>query len=186
MRTRDTSIPGVLVLEPRVFGDPRGFFVETWQRERYAGLGLPREFVQDNLASSERGVLRGLHVQHPHPQGKLVQVISGEVFDVAVDIRRGSPWFGKWVGVRLSGGNRHQLWVPAGFAHGYCVLSEQAVFAYKCTDFYHPEAELTLLWNDPALGIDWPLAGEPVLSDKDRAGLPLGAVDPDRLPPYGP
>jgi len=180
----ESAIPGVLIIEPQVFGDHRGFFMECWHRERYAEQDIPREFVQDNMASSGRGVLRGLHVQHPYSQGKLVQVIQGDVFDVAVDIRRGSPWFGRWAGVRLSGENRRQFWVPAGFAHGYCVLSEQAVFSYKCTDFYHPENEFSVLWNDPAIGIDWPLEGEPMLSDKDRAASLLQDIDPERLPPY--
>ena len=186
MKVVESGIPGVLIIEPKVFGDHRGFFMETWQRERYGESGIPREFVQDNMASSGRGVLRGLHVQHPHAQGKLVQVIHGEVFDVAVDIRRGSPTFGQWAGVCLSGENRRQFWMPAGFAHGYCVLSGQAVFSYKCTDFYHPETEFSVLWNDPAIGIDWPLEDEPLLSDKDRAALPLNEIDPGRLPPYEP
>lgn len=184
MKVVESAIPGVLVIEPRVFGDQRGFFLETWQRERYGSYGVALEFVQDNMAASSRGVLRGLHVQHPHAQGKLVQVIHGEVFDVAVDIRRGSPWFGRWTGVRLSGGNRRQFWVPAGFAHGYCVLSDEAVFSYKCTEFYHPENEFSILWNDPAIGIDWPLAGAPQLSDKDRGASTLDEIDPLRLPTY--
>jgi dTDP-4-dehydrorhamnose 3,5-epimerase len=184
MNCLETAIPGVLIIEPKVFGDARGFFLETWQRDRYAALGLPGTFVQDNLASSGRGVLRGLHLQHPHAQGKLVQVLSGEVFDVAVDVRRGSPWFGRWVGERLSGAGKRQFWVPPGFAHGYCVLSETAVFAYKCDDFYHPEHELSVLWNDPDIGIDWPLDGAPVLSEKDRNGQPLATIDPARLPDY--
>jgi len=184
MKVTETEIPGLLVIEPKVHGDARGFFVETWQRERYAEIGMPREFVQDNMSSSGKGVLRGLHLQHPHAQGKLVQVLEGEVFDVAVDVRRGSPWFGQWVGVRLDGKRRNQFWVPAGFAHGYCVLSDMAVFSYKCTDFYHPESELSVLWNDPAIGIDWPLDEEPQLSQKDRAGLLLNDIEPGRLPAY--
>ena len=186
MKVVESRIPGVLVIEPRVFGDERGFFLESWQRERYAAHGIPGEFVQDNMASSRRGVLRGLHVQHPYAQGKLVQVIQGDVFDVAVDIRRGSPWFGRWVGVRLGGDNKRQFWVPPGFAHGYCVLSDEAVFAYKCTELYHPEAELSVLWNDPGIGIDWPLDGEPILSRKDQEARRLDAIDPQRLPPYEP
>jgi dTDP-4-dehydrorhamnose 3,5-epimerase len=184
MKVEETGIPGVLLLQPRVFGDARGFFMELWQRDRYAALGLPAELVQDNLASSARGVLRGLHLQYPHAQGKLVQVISGSVFDVAVDMRRGSPWFGRWAGAHLSGENRHQLWIPPGFAHGYCVLSDVAVFCYKCSDFYHSEHELSVLWSDPQIGIDWPVEGEPVLSAKDRAGLPLADVPAEKLPLY--
>lgn len=184
MKVTETQIPEVLVIEPKVFGDERGFFLETWQRERYAEHRITREFVQDNMASSRGGVLRGLHVQHPHAQGKLVQVLTGEVFDVAVDIRRGSPWFGKWAGVRLSGENRRQLWVPPGFAHGYCVLSDDAVFAYKCTDFYHPENEFSVQWNDPTIAIDWPLDREPILSDKDRNAQPLSCIALDRLPKF--
>ncbi len=179
-----TKIPGVMIIEPKVFGDERGFFMETWVRERYAQAGLPRDFVQDNMASSRHGVLRGLHVQHPHAQGKLVQVVSGEVFDVAVDIRRGSPTFAEWVGVRLSGANKRQFWLPPGFAHGYVVLSEEAVFSYKCTDFYHPENEFSVLWDDPQIGIDWPLENAPILSEKDRLAQPLNRIDPERLPPY--
>ncbi len=186
MKVQAMEIPGVLLFEPRVFGDERGFFMETWQRQRYAEHGVPEGLVQDNLALSRRGVLRGLHVQHPNAQGKLVQVLRGEVFDVAVDIRRGSPTFGRWAGVRLSGENRRQFWVPAGFAHGYCVLSDEALFAYKCSDYYHPENEFSVLWNDPAIGIDWPLAGDPLLSDKDRGAALLSDIDPDRLPPYEP
>jgi len=186
MKVIETAIPGVLLIQPRVFGDPRGFFMESWQRERYAAHGLPAEFVQDNLAASGRGVLRGLHLQHPYAQGKLVQVIQGEVFDVAVDLRHGSPWFGRWVGVHLSGANRQQFWMPPGFAHGYCVLSDEAVFCYKCTELYHPEHELTVLWNDPQIAIDWPLDDAPLLSTKNRAALPLAHIDPQRLPAYVP
>jgi dTDP-4-dehydrorhamnose 3,5-epimerase len=185
MKVTKTEIPGVLVIEPEVFGDARGFFLESWQQSRYAQQGMPERFVQDNLASSRRGVLRGLHLQHPYAQGKLVQVISGEVFDVAVDVRRGSPWIGRWVGVRLSGENKRQFWVPPGFAHGYYVLSEEAIFSYKCNELYHLETELSVLWSDPQIGIDWPLEGEPVLSDKDRAASSLAEIDPERLPEYG-
>lgn len=183
MKRIETAIPGVLILEPRVFGDERGFFMETWQQRRYAELGLP-QMVQDNLASSRRGVLRGLHVQHPHTQGKLVQVLRGEVFDVAVDIRRGSPWYGRWVGVTLSGERHRQFWIPQGFAHGYCVVSDDALFAYKCSDYYHPETELAVRWDDPDLGIDWPLAGPPQLSQKDREAERLVEIAPERLPVY--
>jgi len=184
MKVQETAIPGVLIIEPKVFGDQRGFFMETWQGERYAGHGVPERLVQDNMALSRHGVLRGLHAQYPHPQGKLVQVMRGEVFDVAVDIRLGSPWFGQWVGARLSGENKRQFWVPAGFAHGYCVLSDEALFTYKCSDFYHPEHELSVLWNDPAIGIDWPLDSTPLLSEKDREAAPLAGIDPQRLPSY--
>ncbi len=184
MRVVESDLPGVLVIEPKVFRDQRGFFLETWQRERYGSHGIPREFVQDNMASSSKGVLRGLHVQYPCAQGKLVQVIHGDVFDVAVDIRHGSPWFGRWTGVRLSGENRRQFWVPAGFAHGYYVLNGEAVFSYKCTELYHPENEFSVLWNDLSIGIDWPLDGAPRLSDKDRSALALQEIDPRRLPPY--
>jgi dTDP-4-dehydrorhamnose 3,5-epimerase len=180
----ETEIPGVLIIEPKVFGDARGWFMESWQVERYADLGIPSRMVQDNQAYSRRGILRGLHVQCPYPQGKLVQVLSGEVYDVAVDIRRGSPWFGRWVGATLSGENRRQLWVPAGFAHGYLVTGADALFTYKCTDLYHPETEVSLSWNDPDIGVAWPLDGEPLLSDKDRNGALLRDIPTDRLPPY--
>ena len=181
MNLIETEIPGVLLIEPKVFGDERGWFMETWQQARYADAGIGNRFVQDNLAYSRKGVLRGLHVQNPYGQGKLVQVLSGEVFDVAVDIRRGSPHFGKWVGVHLSGDNRRQFYVPEGFAHGYYVLSEQALFAYKCTDLYHPEAQFSLRWDDPALGIDWPLDGQPELADKDRDAPLLSQLAAERL-----
>ena len=184
MKSIKTEIPGVLLIEPAVFGDDRGWFVETWQQERYAEQGMPSSFVQDNQAFSQRGVLRGLHLQYPHGQGKLVQVISGEVFDVAVDVRRGSPYFGRWVGVTLSDKNRHQFYVPEGFAHGYCVISDEALFSYKCTDNYHPETQLAIRWDDPELAIEWPLDGDPILSDKDQDAPSLRDVPADRLPPY--
>lgn len=184
MNILQTDIPGVLIIEPKVFGDDRGFFLETWERERYAAQGVPRDFVQDNMAKSRKGVLRGLHIQHPHAQGKLVQVLQGEVFDVAVDVRRGSPTFGRWEGARLSGVNRRQFWVPAGFAHGYYVLSDEALFSYKCTDFYHPENEFSIRWDDPAIGIDWPLDAAPLLSAKDAAADSLDSLDQERLPIY--
>ncbi len=184
MRVVPTEIPGVLVVEPRVFGDRRGYFLETFQARRYAEAGIAGPFVQDNLSFSQQGVLRGLHYQHPRPQGKLVWVLQGEVFDVAVDIRRGSPTFGRWVGVRLSAENKRQLWIPPGFAHGFCVVSETALFTYKCTDYYAPEAEGTIRWDDPDLGIGWPVAG-PALSAKDAAAPRLREVPPERLPPYG-
>jgi dTDP-4-dehydrorhamnose 3,5-epimerase len=179
-----TSIPEVLIVEPKVFGDARGFFLESWHQERYAIHGIPAGLVQDNLAYSRRGVLRGLHMQHPHSQGKLVQVVQGEVFDVAVDVRRRSPWFGRWVGVYLSGENKRQLWVPEGFAHGYYVTGEEALFSYKCSDYYRPETELCVRWDDPEVAIEWPLDGEPALSHKDISGLLLGEVPVDRLPVY--
>ncbi|MDP9457237.1 MAG: dTDP-4-dehydrorhamnose 3,5-epimerase [Actinomycetota bacterium] len=181
MNVRETDLPGVLVVEPDVFGDERGFFLETWNRARYEAAGLPSDFVQDNLSFSSRGVLRGLHFQNPHPQGKLVYVLQGEVFDVAVDIRVGSPTFGRWVGVSLSAENKRQLWVPEGFAHGFVVTSEKALFSYKCTDFYYREAEAGVLWNDPDIGIDWPIAN-PTLSDKDLAAPRL--TGNETLPAY--
>ena len=177
MRVVPTAIPEVLVVEPRVFGDPRGFFFESWNRRALRDAGLDVDFVQDNHSRSARGVLRGLHYQIRHPQGKLVRVVAGEVFDVAVDLRRGSPTLGRHVAVTLSEENRRMLWVPPGFAHGFLVLSEDAEFLYKTTDYWFPEHERTLLWNDPALAIDWPLAGPPVLAAKDAAGTPLAGAD---------
>jgi dTDP-4-dehydrorhamnose 3,5-epimerase len=185
MKILETSLPGPLIIEPEVFGDARGYFLETWQQARYAEVGLPARFVQDNLSRSGRGVLRGLHFQNPNPQGKLVYALQGEVFDVAVDIRLGSLTFGRWVSVILSEDNKRQLYVPPGFAHGFCVTSETALFAYKCTDFYNPTAEGSVLWNDPAIGIDWPIE-VPELSSKDRAGLPLAEFPRERLPRYEP
>lgn len=164
------ELPGLLVFEPRVFGDARGFFFEAWNRRRYAEAGIEEEFVQDNLSFSRHGILRGLHFQNPNAQGKLVQVLQGEVFDVAVDLRRSSPTFGRWETVVLSEGNRRQFYVPPGFAHGFVVTSATALFHYKCTADYSPRDERTLLWNDPDLGIPWPVDA-PVLSDKDRVGL---------------
>jgi dTDP-4-dehydrorhamnose 3,5-epimerase len=172
-----TSIPDVLVVEPRVFGDARGFFMESWNARALAESGIDATFVQDNHSRSRGGVLRGLHYQIEHAQGKLVRVVAGEVFDVAVDMRRSSPTFGHWVGVALSEQNKRMLWVPAGFAHGFLVRSESADFLYKTTDYYHPEHERTLLWNDPAVGIDWPLDGEPVLAAKDAAGARLADAE---------
>jgi dTDP-4-dehydrorhamnose 3,5-epimerase len=173
-----TAIPGVLVIEPRVFGDARGFFFESWNRRAFAeALGRDVEFVQDNHSASERNVLRGLHYQVRQAQGKLVRVVAGEVYDVAVDLRRSSPTFGKWVGERLSADNHRMMWVPPGLAHGFLVLSERAEFLYKTTDYYAPEHERSLLWNDPALGIDWPLAGAPLLKPKDASGTPLAQAE---------
>jgi dTDP-4-dehydrorhamnose 3,5-epimerase len=161
----------VIIVEPEVFGDERGFFMETWQREIFARNGIDFNFVQDNHSLSGKGILRGLHYQIERPQGKLVRVISGEVFDVAVDIRKNSPTFGKWVGEILSEANRRMLWVPPGFAHGFYVTGDHAEFVYKCTDFYAPEHERCIIWNDPEIAVAWPLDGvEPVLSKKDRQG----------------
>ncbi len=185
MKITETKIPDVLIVEPIVHGDERGWFSERWEAKRYAAAGISVPFVQDNMAKSGKGILRGLHVQHPHPQGKLVQVIRGSVFDVAVDIRAGSPTFGQWVGVELSGTNMRQCWVPAGFAHGYLVTSDEAVFSYKCTDTYHPETEFSIVWNDPDIGIQWPLDGRPILSDKDATAPLLHEIDQSRLPEYG-
>lgn len=169
-----TSLPDVLVLQPKVYGDPRGFFFESFNaREFQAAIGLERSFVQDNQSCSVQGVLRGLHYQIQHPQGKLVRVIQGEAFDVVVDIRRNSCNFGKWTGVTLSAENKNQLWVPEGFAHGFLVTSETAEVNYKVTDYWYPECERALLWNDPALGIQWPLSGTPVLAAKDANGKRL-------------
>ncbi len=172
-----TEIPDVIVVEPRVFRDPRGFFKETFQRSRYAEAGVHGDFVQDNISRSRRGTLRGLHFQLQHAQAKLVQAVTGRIFDVAVDVRRKSPTFGRWVGMELSDENHRQMYIPVGFAHGFCVLSETADLFYKCTDFYYPEHERTLLWNDPDVGIRWPLETEPVLSDKDHAGKCLAELE---------
>ena len=166
-----TGLAGVITIVPKVFTDGRGFFMETWQARRFRDAGIDTEFVQDNFSHSSKGTLRGLHYQLEQSQGKLVRVVSGEVFDVAVDLRKSSPGFGKWVGVILSAENKHQLWVPPGFGHGFLVLSEMAEFEYKCTDYYAPEFERSLRWDDPDIGIEWPLAvGEQLLlSDKDAA-----------------
>ena len=178
MKSIPTAIPDVLVIEPAVFGDARGFFYESWNQRAFdAAVGREVRFVQDNHSASARGVLRGLHYQLKSTQGKLVRVTEGEVYDVAVDLRRSSPTFGKWVGERLSAENKRMFWVPEGFAHGFVVLSERAQFLYKATDFYSPEHERTLLWNDPALGIDWQFAGEPLLKAKDAAGSPLAQAE---------
>ncbi|KIE19455.1 dTDP-4-dehydrorhamnose 3,5-epimerase [Vibrio sinaloensis] len=169
MKVIDTAIPDVKIIEPTVFGDERGFFMETWNQQRFEELVTKRKtpFVQDNHSKSRQGILRGLHYQTENTQGKLVRVISGEVFDVAVDIRKGSETFGQWVGVYLSAENRRQLWVPEGFAHGFYVTSEEAEFVYKCTDYYNPKAEQSIIWNDPNIGIEWPIKIEPSLSEKD-------------------
>ena len=178
MNVIETGIPGLLVLEPKVFGDARGFFMESFNARTFAELtGVKAEFVQDNHSRSGRGVLRGLHYQVQQPQGKLVRVAQGRVFDVAVDLRRSSPTFGKWYGVELSGENHRQFWVPAGFAHGFYVLSDSADFLYKTTDYYAPQHERSLAWNDATVGVQWPLDGEPQLSAKDLAGKPLGECE---------
>jgi dTDP-4-dehydrorhamnose 3,5-epimerase len=184
MKVTELSLPGVLLVEPKVHGDARGFFVELFHEGRYREHGIVDPFLQDNLSLSRRGVLRGLHFQNPTPQGKLVSVLSGEVFDVAVDVRVGSPTFGKWTAAILSETNKHQLWVPGGFAHGFVVLSEQALFAYKCTNLYRPEAEHVVLWSDPAIGIEWPLKEPPSLSARDEKALPLHEIAHDKLPVY--
>lgn len=175
MKIIDTDIADVKIIEPAVFGDERGFFMETWQQKKFEELVCPRQFVQDNHSKSSKGILRGLHYQTENTQGKLVRVVSGEVFDVAVDMRQASPTFGKWVGVHLSAENKRQLWVPEGFAHGFYVVSDSAEFVYKCTDYYNPNAEHSLLWNDEVVGINWPLTGneEPLLSAKDKQGIPF-------------
>ena len=185
MKITATRLPGVLIIEPDVFGDDRGSFMETYHQARYEELGIKARFVQDNLSYSRRGVLRGLHYQYPHSQGKLVYVLKGEVFDVAVDVRVGSPHYGQWVGVTLSEKNKRQFFIPEGFAHGFVVVSDEALFAYKCTDFYHPEAEGGIIWNDPDLGIEWPEMN-PVLSSKDASYPRLCQIDPERLPVYTP
>lgn len=174
------DLAGLLILEPKVFGDARGFFMETWNQRRYAEAGLAGAFVQDNVSLSRRGALRGLHYQNPGAQGKLVSVLQGEVFDVAVDLRRSSPTFGKWHGLTLSGENKKQFFIPPGFAHGFVVLSETALFHYKCTEYYLPVNEITLRWNDPAVGVEWPIK-EPTLSDKDAKGLLLKEIPATRL-----
>jgi dTDP-4-dehydrorhamnose 3,5-epimerase len=180
MNVTRCDLQGLLVIEPKVFGDARGFFIETWNRRRYREAGLDADFVQDNLSFSRRGILRGLHLQNPNPQGKLLQVLQGEVFDVAVDVRRGSGTFGKWHGLVLSAENKRQFYIPPGFAHGFAVLSETALFHYKCTEFYSPKDELAIRWDDPDIGIKWPLE-EPVLSERDAKALLLRDVPADRL-----
>ena len=183
MKVLKPEIPGLLVIEPDVFGDQRGFFMETWNVKRYKDVGIDVDFVQDNLSYSHYGVLRGLHYQQPHAQGKMVYVLQGRVYDVAVDIRVGSPSFGQWYGVELSAENKRQFYIPEGFAHGFCVLSETALFAYKCTDFYSPQTEGGIAWDDPDLDIDWPLK-EPVLSDKDKKYPMLKSVELNTLPQW--
>ena len=183
MKIIETKLPGAVVIEPAVFGDARGFFFETWNAERFGQHGLPTSFVQSNVSSSAKGVLRGLHYQWPRPQGKLVSVLRGEVLDVTVDIRRGSPTFGQWQGVILSEENKRQFWIPEGFAHGFAVLSDSAVFSYLCTDVYVKEADASVRWNDPAIGVDWQI-DEPLLSEKDTHAPLLDKIPEERLPVF--
>jgi dTDP-4-dehydrorhamnose 3,5-epimerase len=180
MIIEETPLPGLLLEKPDVFGDERGYFQESWNLRRYTEAGLDRHFVQDNLSFSRKGILRGLHFQNPHAQGKLVYALRGEVFDVAVDVRADSPTFGQWYGVTLSEDNHLQLFVPEGFAHGFCVTSETALFAYKCTDFYRPELEFSIRWDDPEIGIDWPVEN-PTLSKKDQSAGRLSDFARDAL-----
>jgi len=177
MKVNPTQVAGALIVEPDVFGDERGFFLESFNERTMREIGIDAHFVQDNHSRSQRNVLRGLHYQIHQPQGKLVRVVRGTVFDVAVDIRRGSSTFGKWVGIELSAENKRIFWMPPGMAHGFVVLSDSADFVYKATDYYAPEFERTILWNDPDLGIEWPRIGEPILSSKDAAGLTLREVE---------
>lgn len=183
MNIVETDLPGVLIISPSVFGDARGFFMESYNERRYREAGIPNHFVQDNLSFSGYGVLRGLHFQNPRAQGKLVCVLRGEVFDVAVDIRVGSPTFGRWAGVTLSAENKRQVWVPPDFAHGFVTTSDDALFYYKCTDYYSPECDGVILWNDPEIGIEWPIK-VPTLSDKDRGAPVLGDMPEHALPHY--
>ena len=183
MNIRETKLPGVLVLEPDVFSDERGCFLETWNSKRYLDAGIKDSFVQDNVSFSKRGVLRGLHFQYPQSQAKLVQVLSGEVVDIAVDIRRDSPTFGQWISEVISEANHRQIYIPSGFAHGYCVISDTAIFLYKCTDFYNPASEGGIIWNDPDIGIDWPVE-EPVLSAKDASFPRLRDIHGEKLPQW--
>lgn len=177
MKVIETSLPDVLLLEPKVFGDARGFFMESYNRRTMAEAGITEDFVQDNYSRSSKGVLRGLHYQIKQAQGKLVRVLAGEVYDVAVDMRRSSPHFGRWTGMRLSAENKLMAWIPPGFAHGFYVMSEYAEFLYKTTEYFAPEHDRCLLWNDPTLAIDWPLDGEPILSDKDKNGRLFGEAE---------
>jgi dTDP-4-dehydrorhamnose 3,5-epimerase len=183
MKATPTALPEVLLIEPRVFSDARGSFFESFSAARYADAGIPGPFVQDNVSVSHRGVLRGMHLQHPNAQGKLLHVLEGEVFDVAVDVRVGSPTFGRWVGEYLSAENRRQLYVPPGFAHGFLVTADRAIFAYKCSEYYQPAAERSLRWDDPSIGIAWP-SREVVLAEKDRAAPALEEIPRELLPAY--
>ncbi len=177
MKLIPTAIPEVVLLEPKVFGDDRGFFFESWNKRTFTELGITADFVQDNHSKSQKNVLRGLHYQIENAQGKLVRVTAGEVYDVAVDLRRSSPTFGQWVGFTLSAADKRMAWIPPGFAHGFCVTSESAEFLYKTTDYWSPAHERTLLWNDPQLAIPWPLSGEPLLAAKDATGTPLAEAE---------
>jgi dTDP-4-dehydrorhamnose 3,5-epimerase len=181
MKITQTSLDGVLLIEPRVFGDDRGFFLESYNQVKLAQAGISERFVQDNHSYSARNVIRGLHYQITRPQGKLIRVVVGEIFDVALDLRRGSDTFGQWYGATLSGENKRTLWIPAGFAHGFSVLSEGAHVLYKATDFYDPPSERTIFWNDPALKIDWQLRGDPIVSAKDALGVPLNQAETFQL-----
>lgn len=183
MQITPTDLPGVILIEPRVFGDQRGFFMETYHQLHYHEVGVAQRFVQDNHSRSRQGVLRGLHYQLIQPQGKLVWTARGSVFDVAVDIRRGSPTFGQWVGFILDDVDHRQMYIPPGFAHGFCVLSDEADFFYKCTDYYHPRSEQGILWNDPDIGVAWPIR-DVTLSDKDARLPRLAEQSPDKLPVY--
>lgn len=185
MKFIETSLPGCVVIEPQVFGDSRGFFYESYNEAKYREAGIDRKFLQSNVSRSAQGVLRGLHYQWPRPQGKLVSVLEGEVYDVAVDIRRGSPAFGQWTGVLLTAENHRHFWIPEGFAHGFCVLSEFATFSYQCTDLYDAKADGGIRWNDAAIGIDWPLSA-PLLSEKDAKAPLLADVPAERLPEFRP
>jgi dTDP-4-dehydrorhamnose 3,5-epimerase len=180
----ETSLPGVIRMEPAVFGDSRGFFMEIYHRERYRAGGIGCAFMQDNYSHSQKNILRGLHYQLNKPQDKLIFVMAGEIFDVAVDIRKGSPAFGRWFGTHLSSANKHQLFIPRGFAHGFCVLSETADVFYKCSELYDPDDDYGILWSDPSIGIQWPLS-DPVLSPKDQQNAPLSEIPENRLPRYG-
>lgn len=183
MKIQPTELPGVLCIEPHAFRDPRGYFMETWSQSRYQEMGLPATMVQDNLSWSRRGVLRGLHFQYPACQGKLVYVLSGLIYDVVADVRLGSPNFGRWIGFELSLENRRQLYIPEGFAHGFCVLSATAIVAYKCSETYRPECEVGVVWNDPRIGVRWPLTS-PIVSAKDTALRRLDDLTQDDLPHY--
>lgn len=183
MNVIQTELPGVIIFEPDVFGDERGYFVETWSRQRYEEAGIEENFCQDNVSFSQNRILRGLHYQYPHPQGKLVSVVSGEVFDVAVDIRVGSPTFGRHVDVYLSEDNHRQLYIPPGFAHGFCVVSDTARFSYKCTAYYDHASEGSIIWNDPDIGVNWPI-DNPLLSKKDSQCPGLKDIAPDKMPRF--
>lgn len=183
MKFIETSLPGCIVVEPQVFGDSRGFFYESYNEAKYRATGIERKFIQSNVSRSARGVLRGLHFQWPNPQGKLVSVLEGEVYDVAVDIRRGSPSFGRWTGVMLTAENHRHFWIPEGFAHGFCVVSEHATFSYQCTELYDAKADGSVRWDDPAIGVDWPVSS-PLLSEKDANAPLLAEMPHHRLPEY--